>query len=185
MVLLIPALCWVRGSAQEKAPIKKMRAPKAAVTEKAGSVKSWTVEGWGKSVEDAEKHAVKNAYEQVATYLKTLKPPLAWTPSAQEVRKKLFTGDPLPCPDQEKQQIDGEQVQCWSWTVSLTSAQLDDMRLEDARYRVQLAKDERAPVAEARSVALGKLVVLVVVGLSGLWLLMRIFNFRGRASVTV
>ncbi len=180
MLVLLTATCLVKGAAQDSPALKKSAKVKVTVADKKEPVKTWTVEGWGKTVEDAEKHALKNAVDMVGAYLKKLQPPLEWMPAAAEIHKNLFTGSPQFCANQEKQIVDGEQVQCWSWTVSLTSTQLEKMRREDNLFRARRAVDERSNLAAERMAEMTQLIVVLIIGLGGIWLVSR--AVRGKAK---
>jgi len=58
---------------------------------------TWTVEGWGKTVEDAEKHALQKVREKLGGLLES--PP----PDENLVRKLFFTGTPERCPQEDKE----------------------------------------------------------------------------------
>jgi len=150
-----------------------MKPKKAPEAEKKDPALSWKIEGWGKTVEDAEKHMLSKATARVASHLRTLEPPILWTPPADYVRKSFLTGQPERCLDQEKVQINDEQLQCWSWTIGLTSAQLNSIRREDDKFRARLAVEDRAGVAQTRMLEMGKLLGMAVLALGGLSLYFR------------
>ena len=173
MLVLVAATCMVKGAAQDPYAVKKSPKGKVTVVDKAAPVKTWTVKGWGKTAEDAEKHALNNAVEIVGSYLKQLQPPLEWMPSAGEIRKRLFAGTAQPCANEEKQVVDGELVGCWSWTLTLTPSHLESMRHEDADLRARRAVEDRTSLAATRMTKLTKVVAVLLIGLGGVWLISR------------
>jgi hypothetical protein len=164
--------CAVEGDIAP--PSKKAPASKEAGNGKKAGLSTWSVEGWGLTQEDAEKHALKKARDKIIAYLQGQDPPLVWTPSADYVRKSFMTGKPQRCEEQEKIEVDRKPMECWSWTVTVQPLQLEMMRREDAKYRAQQALAARLPAAEARMAELGKLVGWAVLALAGLWVYVRV-----------
>jgi len=155
---------------------KEAQAGKAAAADPKVAAQSWTVEGWGKTLEDAEKFALKKARDKVSAHLQGLDPPMLWMPSLDYVRKNLLTDQPPHSLGQQKVPLDGdnqEQVPGWSWVVNLSPSQVETMRREDAKYRAQLAVQERSAAAEARMLELGKVVGCLVFVLAVVSLLLR------------
>src|SRR5207244_4417288 len=111
---------------------KDAQAAKSATVEKKADAQTWTVEGWGKTQQDAEKMAVNKARVKVIAYLQGLDPPLAWSPSLEYVRKNLLSNKtPEPLGQQDvvlDEQGNQEVVPGWSWTISLPPWQLEQMR---------------------------------------------------------
>jgi hypothetical protein len=158
-----------KAAADKKAPEAK-KAPSPAKDAK-NAVPTWTVEGWGKSEEDARKDAVRKVREKLAV---DLNPPLAWTPPVDFVLEHFLTGSSQRHPDMDQQPINGEQLQCWGWTVSLPPKLVETMRREDARYHAQLAAEARSVVAKVRLEELSKLVGCIVLALTGVSLYLRL-----------
>jgi hypothetical protein len=185
--LLVTACCLAVAGCVPKVR-KNGLAQKAAVAEKKAAtpiitpitdkeprdvkktVPTWIVEGWGKTEEDAQKFAVQKIRNKLAA---DLNPPLEWRPPAEFIVKSLLTGPPQRRADQDMQ-INGEQMQCWAWTVPLGTSQLEQLRLEDAKYRAELTAEKRVAAAKSRMVHLGKLVGLMVLSLIGVSLYIRL-----------
>jgi hypothetical protein len=157
------------AEAKKAAAAKKTQTPPAANPPAKDTRLTLTVEGWGKTEEDAKKYALQKASAKV---MALMDPPLLWTPPADFVLKNLIVGEPERRADQDMQ-VNGEQLKCWCWTLKLPPDQIEAMRREDAKFRAQLALQERSGVAQERMLDLGKLVVWMVLALSGVWLYIR------------
>lgn len=64
--------------------------PEAVRFDQSPQERTWTVSGWGKTVEDANQVAADNARRKVCTYLAKQDPPIHWQPSADYVRQDLI-----------------------------------------------------------------------------------------------
>jgi hypothetical protein len=121
----------------------------------------------------ALKHATDKAQQMVRDYLRSQNPPILWEPSSEYVAKNfLGKQEPQRC-EGDDNTVEKEQppisvrMHCWSWALSITPQQLEAMRVEDSRYRIQAAVQARSAVAETRMLELSRLVVWAVLALIG------------------
>jgi hypothetical protein len=148
---------------------------------------TWTVEGWGKTLDSAEKLALKNAQVKINAYLQSLDPPLVWTPNVNYIFKNLWNDKEPRSLGLQKvvlEENQEEEVPGWSWTVSITPAQLEKMRQEDVDYRTELAAQQRENTAQIRMRRLAKLVGCVVLALAGVSLYLRLPKKTRRSTET-
>jgi hypothetical protein len=161
-----------RKAAADKKDPKSKNAPASSPAKDAkAAIPTWTVEGWGKTEEDARKDAVRKVREKLAV---DLNPPLVWTPPVDFVLQHFLTGSSQRHPDRDPLPINGEQLQCWGWTVSLPPKLVETMQREDSKYRAQLAAEARRVVAKGRMQELSKLVGCIVLALAGVSLYLRL-----------
>jgi hypothetical protein len=160
-----------KAAADKKGPQSKNAAASSPSKDAKAAIPTWTVEGWGKTEEDARKDAVRKVREKLVT---DLNPPLTWTPPVDFVLQYFLTGSSERHPDLDQQPINGEQLQCWGWTVSMPPKLVETMRREDTKYRAQLAAEARRVVAKGRMEELSKLVGIMVLGLAGVSLYLRL-----------
>jgi hypothetical protein len=177
VIVLTAALCVVACRCAVATATQPPKAKKAVATQAPAEPKkpaTWTVEGWGKDEKSAEKRAAEKAREKVIGYLQSLDPPLLLTLSVEEVRRQFMNSKAQPCPDQKPEIVNGEEVKCWSWTVTVTAEQLASLRRDDERARIRLAVEQRKPIAAARGEELAKLVGWLVLALAGVWAYVRV-----------
>ncbi len=95
-------------------------------------LRHWTVEGRGKSAEDAEQDALEKAQGQVTTFLTNQNPPLEWAPSLNYVERLVTKRTPE---EPEKYLRDIGVTHQVRLDVELTSHQFDQMRDHDRQLR--------------------------------------------------
>jgi hypothetical protein len=170
-------------SAQTKADASKVKTAAAKPDQKADSAKpasakpvptdpvaTWTIEGYGATVELASEHAITKTYKKLDAFLASLQPPVAWRPSADEVKQRFLQSEPTKNADAEDiPPIGDDNVHSWTWTVNVRPADVDYFRNEDNAYRVAVARKGREVVSQERMTWLAKLMALVVTCLCGVW----------------
>jgi Sec-independent protein translocase protein TatA len=159
-----------KAAAQAKSEPGKADKAEPAKVQPPEPLATWTIEGYGKTVDECRVYAQKTTLvKKLEAYFTGLNPPLLFRPSAELVMQRFPLGEATKCSEGEEIEIAGEKAQCWAWTVKLTAADVEFFRQEDTRYRVALARADRAVVSEARMEVLAKLMVVMVTGLAGLW----------------
>jgi hypothetical protein len=174
-----------KGGTDKKSTAKqakdKDKAPAQAVADKKlpPNSKLLTVKGWGlcepnddedaaqkQSLAASEKQAKDKARAAVIDFLHTQEPPILWEPDLDYVYRNCMRGmgEPKRCASDDDKEM---KMLCWLWPVAITPQQLDDMRREDAHFRVVMAVRERTATAETRMVELSRVVGLAVLGLLG------------------
>jgi hypothetical protein len=120
------------------------------------------------SLAASEARAKENGRAVVIDYLRRQGPPLLWEPDSEYVFKSFMRGkgEPTRCPDEDNI-VDGKKMLCWSWPVVITPQQLEEMRREDAHFRLVTAVKERTAVAETRMLELSRFVGWAVLALLG------------------
>jgi hypothetical protein len=156
----------------------KDKSPAQAVADKKLPLNT-TAKGWGvcepnddedaakkQSLAASEKQAKDNGRLVVINFLRTQEPPILWEPDLDYVYKNFMRGmgEPKRCASDDDKET---KMLCWLWPVAITPQQLDDMRREDAHFRVVMAVRERTAIAETRMVELSRVVGLAVLGLLG------------------
>jgi hypothetical protein len=158
------------GADKKSVPSKNGQTSSSAKGTKDGAVPGWMVEGWGKTEDDAKKDAVRQVRDKLAV---EVRPALAWTPPVDYILQNFLSGDSQRRPD-EDMPINGEQLQCYAWTMTLSTKQVEAMRREDDKYRTHVAAEARAAVAKVRLEEMGKLVGCIVLALTGVSLYLRL-----------
>jgi hypothetical protein len=120
------------------------------------------------SLAAAEKHASDNARREVIKYLRTQSPPILWEPEPDYVYKNFMRGkgEPKRCDDADSK-VDDKKMLCWLFPVVVMPQQLEEMRREDAHFRVAVAVKERTAIAETRMLDLSRFVGWAVLALLG------------------
>jgi len=110
-------------------------------------IRSWTVEGWGLTSEDAEQMALENARRCVLDWLVLRDPPLEWRPNLNYIRNGLVKNkDTLEDTEEPLKSWQGVRLQ-----IEIDRAKWDAMLQKDGQVR-----------SEARMVLLGKFLVGIV-----------------------
>jgi hypothetical protein len=139
-------------------------------------VQTWQVLGRGRTLEEAEKDALEKTRKLLEAFLLRQDPPFVWTTPKTELIKNMVVGTKrLEKEDVEiSNQLEKVKMLCWEWTVQISPSQLQEMRREDARYRVELARQQRQERAEERMIVLGKFTGWTVLALAGVFLYLRL-----------
>jgi hypothetical protein len=116
----------------------------------------------------SEKQAKDNARVAVVNYLRNQDPPILWEPELDYVYKNFMRGkgEPKRSPTDDDT-VENKNMLCWLWPIAITPQQLDEMRREDAHFRVAVAVKERTAIAETRMLELSRFVGWAVLALLG------------------
>jgi hypothetical protein len=116
--------------------------PREQIKEPIKEPTSWTVTGWGKSVEDANQVAAENARKAVSDYLDHQQPPIRWRPSTDYVKRLAHWSQP-----EAKDLPDLGKMYEQTVTVEL-----------DAKHYREILENDRQERVEQRHLLLGKVV---------------------------
>jgi hypothetical protein len=92
------------------------------------------VEGRGQNKKEAKREAVRKAWKAVVDYLRSLDPPVEWTPSLAYVGHRL--GEGTRRPEKDVKVLPDTTVQYWTWPLAITADDLDEMRYQDRKDRM-------------------------------------------------
>jgi hypothetical protein len=114
-----------------------------------------TVQGWGKTKEQAKDYALEKVTERVEKYLRRHARSLEWLPSKEYISDH-FLKEPAERRKDEDQQVNREiKGKCWEWKVEVSPQDWKDILRHDRDLRVH-----------ARMVLLGKILASLLVLLS-------------------
>jgi hypothetical protein len=196
------------GKVDDKGGAKKDDKKKEQPAQNGGKVKSgveataWRseVKGWGaydpaahngdkdtaenEAQAAAEKHALANARQAINKFLRGQNPPFVWeVPQDYNIRQFLANDktEPQRCKNDDNQ-VDGKEMHCWSWAIAMTPQQLQTLRTEDSRLRIQKAVDARSVVARERMLELSRIVGWAVLALLGTFAYIRLDDWTRGAQ---
>jgi hypothetical protein len=109
------------------------------------------VEGRGSNLKDAGREALRKAHRIIVEHLRSLDPPVEWTPSMAFVRDNLL-GEPQELLSKKEEVVKGVVVRCWSWPLAISAKNWHAIQEFDRRER-----------AQERMFTLGKVVATLVV----------------------